>query len=114
MTPDTTTGVGYGVNDIPVRISGEWKRQDIYNALHGRTPKGLGSPDLHHADQMPGSGIHEVLAASHRGNRALHPNGNRGQGVNAKIRKQDKELHWWYRAREQGADNIYPDLIYDQ
>ncbi|SIS06338.1 RHS repeat-associated core domain-containing protein [Moraxella cuniculi DSM 21768] len=111
-TPDTTTGIGYGVNDPPVRVQGEWSKQDIYNGLMGRTPKGLGSPDLHHAHQMPGSAIHEVLPDQHRGNKALHPN-KFNQGVTAKMRQEDKELHWWYRAREQGADDIYPHLIYD-
>ncbi len=113
-SPNTQTGAGYGVNDSPVRIAGRWSKQDIFNALMGRTPKGLASPDLHHADQMPGSAIHEVVPNQHRGNKALHPNGNRNQGVTAEMRKADKELHWWYRAREQGADTIYPDLIYDK
>ena len=31
--PDTATGVGYGVNDPPVRIPGKWSKQDIYNAF---------------------------------------------------------------------------------
>ncbi|MBN6073761.1 hypothetical protein HYE60_00475, partial [Aggregatibacter actinomycetemcomitans] len=110
--PDTATGVGYGVNDPPVRIPGEWSKQDIYNALMGRTPKGLGSPDLHHAEQMPGSAIHEVIPGKHRGNTALHPN-KYNQGVTTEMRNADRQLHWWYRAREQGADEIYPDLIYD-
>ena len=30
------------------------------------------------------------------------------------MRKADRELHWWYRAREQGAEQIYPDLVYDK
>lgn len=25
----------------------------------------------------------------------------------------DKELHWWYRAREQGADELFITRIYD-
>lgn len=96
-----------------MRLEGEWSRQDYFNALNGRTPAGLGRPDLHHADQMPGSAIHEVLPSQHRGNKALHPNGQLNQGVTPEMRKQDKELHWWYRAREQGADELFPDWIYD-
>ncbi|NEN75795.1 RHS repeat-associated core domain-containing protein [Pelistega sp. NLN82] len=110
--PNTVTGVGYGINDTPVRIQGKWSNQDIYNGLMGRSPKGLGSPDLHHAHQMPGSAIHEILPNQHRGNIALHPN-KYNQGVTPQMRNSDRQLHWWYRAREQGADKIYPDLIYD-
>ncbi|WP_314186598.1 hypothetical protein [Aggregatibacter kilianii] len=61
---------------------------------------------------MPGSGIHEVIPGEHRGNTALHPN-KYNQGVTPEMRNADRQLHWWYRAREQGADQIYPDLIYD-
>ncbi|WP_275374626.1 RHS repeat-associated core domain-containing protein [Xenorhabdus bovienii] len=110
--PNPKTGFGYGVNDKPVRISKDWSKQDIFNGLHGRTPKGLGSPDLHHAHQMPGSAIHEVLPNAHRGNTALHPN-KFNQGVTPAMRDADRKLHWWYRAREQGAEQIYPHLIYD-
>jgi hypothetical protein len=112
--PNPLTGEGYGVNNPPVRIQGTWSDQDIKDGLRGRPPRGLGSPDLHHADQMPGSGIHEVLPAQHRGNPALHPNDRRGQGVTPDMRRQDRELHWWYRAREQGADQRFPHLIYDK
>ena len=83
--PSTTTGEGYHVNDSPVRIEGAWSKQDIYNGLMGRTPKSLGGPDLHHADQMPGSPIHEVLPNQHRGNVALHPN-KFNQGVTSEMR----------------------------
>ena len=82
------------------------------NALHGKPPVCLGKPDLHHAGQMPGSGIHEVIPTPHRGNLALHPN-KFNQGVTPKMRIQDRQLHWWYRAREQGADQIFPDDIYN-
>ncbi|MBO2588854.1 hypothetical protein [Shewanella algae] len=109
--PNPLTGEGYGVNNPPVRIDGEWSNQDYFNALNGRSPKGLGKPDLHHADQMPGSGIHEIIPTEHRGNKALH--GQPNQGVTPEMRKAEKELHWWYRAREQGADELFPDWIYD-
>jgi len=110
--PNPLTGAGYGVNNPPVRIAGEWSNSDIYNALYGRSPKGLGRPQLHHADQMPGSGIHEVLASDHLGNAALHPN-KWNQGVTGAMRTQDTRLHWWYRAQEQGAWSVYPNHIYD-
>jgi hypothetical protein len=60
---------------------------------------------------MPGSAIHEVFPGVHRGNPALHPNAS-NQGVTDLMRAQDRQSHWWYRAREQGADQLYPDLIY--
>lgn len=112
QTPDWKTGVGYGVNDPPVRLAGSWSKQDLYNGLMGRSPKGLGSPHLHHADQMPGSGIHEVLPEHHLGNKALHPSGNTSQGVTSQMRDAERQLHWWYRAREQGAELFYPELVY--
>ncbi len=101
------------VHDTPVRIKSEWSLSDIKEALKGKSPKGLGRPDIHHADQMPGSGIHEILPGIHRGNKLLHPN-KHNQGVTPLMRKQDRELHWWYRAREEGADDIFPDLIYNK
>jgi hypothetical protein len=93
-------------------MAGEWSKSDIYNALYGRSPQGLGRPQLHHADQMPGSAIHEVLAKDHLGNAALHPN-KWNQGVTGPMRTQDTKLHWWYRAQEQGAWDVYPQHIYD-
>ncbi|MFZ4738271.1 MAG: hypothetical protein ACOYM9_20110, partial [Bradymonadia bacterium] len=110
--PNPVTGQGYGVNDPPVRIHGEWSLGDMKQALLGHPPRGLGSPDLHHAGQMPGSGIHEVLPVLHRGNPAFHPN-TFNQGVTPEMRIQDRQLHWWYRAREQGADDLLPNWVYD-
>lgn len=112
VTPNPRTGVGYGVTDPAVRIQGTWTEADFMAALRGRSPPTLGRPDLHHAGQMPGSAIHEVLPELHQGNRALHPN-RFNQGVTPQMRREDRQLHWWYRAREQGADRLYPDLIYD-
>lgn len=111
--PDLTTGIGYGVNDPPVRIQGVWSDSDLKQGLLGHAPRGLGSPDLHHAGQMPGSAIHEVLPHLHRNNRALHPN-RFNQGVTQEMRLQDRRLHWWYRAREAGADTRLPDWVYDE
>jgi len=112
VTPNPRTGVGYGVTDPPVRVQGIWTEADFKAALQGRPPSSLGRPDLHHAEQMPGSAIHEVLPDVHRGNPALHSN-RYNQGVTPQMRNQDRQLHWWYRAREEGADQLYPDLIYD-
>lgn len=110
---DVTTGEGYGAGDPPVRIDGEWSDNDIKQALLGHSPRGLGNPDIHHGDQMPGASLHEIRPGDHRNNRALHPN-KYNQGVTAEMRQSDRELHWWYRAREQGADQKFPDLIYDK
>ena len=109
---DVTTGVGYGASDTPVRIEGEWSINDMKQALLGHPPKGLGSPDIHHGGQMPGAAKHEVIPSQHRTNQALHPN-KYNQGVSAEMREEDRLLHWWYRAREQGADELLPDWIYD-
>lgn len=61
---------------------------------------------------MPGSAIHELDSEFHRGYKFLHQN-KFNQGVTSDMRKSDRNLHWWYRAREQGADQILPDWIYD-
>jgi len=110
--PATPASIGYGPNDPPVRIQGDWSESDLKQALLGHPPRGLGSPDLHHADQMPGSAIHEIIPAEHRGNKLLHPN-RYNQGVTLEMRDSDRKLHWWYRAREQGADQRLPEWIYD-
>jgi len=109
---DLVSGRGYSVSDPPVRIAGKWSLNDMKQVLLGHPPRGLGSPDLHHADQMPGSAIHEVLPGQHRTNPALHPN-KFNQGVTSEMREADRRLHWWYRAREQGADKLLPNWIYD-
>lgn len=109
---DVTTGQGYDAGDAPVRIEGEWTENDMKQALLGHPPRGLGSPDIHHGGQMPGAALHEVLPDEHRNNPALHQN-KYNQGVTPEMRQSDRELHWWYRAREQGADQLLPDWIYD-
>ena len=109
---DVVTGVGYDAGDDPVRIEGDWSINDMKQALLGHPPKGLGSPDIHHGGQMPGAAKHEVIPSWHRTNQALHQN-KYNQGVTDEMRTSDKELHWWYRAREQGADDVLPDWIYD-
>ena len=103
---------GFGVNDPPARVKGQWSESDLKQSLLGHPPRGLGKPDLHHADQMPGSGVHEILPGQHRANKALHPN-KYNQGVTPEMRDADRKLHWWYRAREEGADQILPGWIYD-
>lgn len=61
---------------------------------------------------MPGGSLHEIQPDLHRGNTSLHPN-RYNQGVTDAIRTSDRQLHWWYRAREQGADQLFPSMIYD-
>lgn len=39
--------------------------------------------------------------------------GSCGAGKRAEMRMEDRKLHWWYRAREQRADQILPNWIYD-
>jgi len=109
---DVTTGLGYDAGDTPVRIDGDWTENDMKQALLGHPPRGLGSPDIHHGGQMPGGALHEVLPGQHRNNSALHSN-IYNQGVTPEMRMEDRQLHWWYRAREQGADELLPDWIYD-
>ena len=111
-TPDITTGAGYGASAPPVRIDGEWTINDMKQALLGHSPRGLGNPDIHHGGQMPGGSLHEVLPNQHRNNSSLHPN-LYNQGVTNEMRVSDRQLHWWYKAREQGADELLPDWIYD-
>ena len=110
--PSTPRPEGYGASDPPVRIEGTWSEDDISRALFGHPPRGLGSPDIHHGDQMPGASKHEIIPELHRNNSALHPN-KYNQGVTPEMRMEDRNLHWWYRAREQGADQLFPNLIYD-
>ena len=110
-TPDLKTGVGYDAGDVPVRIEGQWSVNDMKQGLLGHPPRGLGSPDIHHGGQMPGGAKHEIIPSQHRNNPVLHPNPN--QGVTPEMRQSDRQLHWWYRAREQGADQALPDWIYD-
>ena len=57
---------------------------------------------LHHADQMPGSGIHEVApgALEHLAP-GMHPNAT-NQGVTPEMRTEDRQLHWQMRGEEMG------------
>lgn len=110
--PNLRTGRGYDAGDAPVRINGQWSINDMKQGLLGHPPRGLGSPDIHHGGQMPGGARHEVLPGSHRNNPASHRN-SANQGVTPEMRKSDRQLHWWYRAREHGADQSLPDWIYD-
>ena len=81
-------------------------------SLLGHPPRGLGRPDIHHGGQIPRAAKHEVVPSEHRNNGALHLN-KYNQGVTPEMRVSGRELHWWYRAREQGADELLPDWIYD-
>jgi RHS repeat-associated protein len=110
--PNLLTGRGYDAGDMPVRIGGTWSVNDLKQGLLGHPPRGLGSPTLHHGGQMPGAALHEVLPKYHLNNSALHRN-RWNQGVTDAMRLSDRQLHWWYRAREQGADQLLPRYIYD-
>lgn len=79
----------------------------------GHSPRELNKPDLHHGGQMPGGAKHEIIPSQHRNNSVLHQN-KYNQGVTPEIRQSDRQLHWWYRAREQGADDLLPEWIYDK
>ena len=109
---DYQTGEGYDASDEPVRIESEWSISDLKQALLGHPPRDLCKPDIHHGGQMPGGARHEILPYQHRNNPALHPN-IYNQGVTDIMRTEDRELHWWYRAREQGAVYLLPECIYD-
>ena len=115
IKPDLNTGVGYGASDPSVIIEKKWTLRDMKEALYGYSPKDLGNPDIHHGGQMPGAAKHEIsqpVVKNHRRNPALHLN-KYNQGVTSTMREEDRKLHWWYRAREEGADILFPDKIYD-
>lgn len=107
-----TPRAGLGVNDPPARLTGPWSDTDLTHGVYGRAPRSMGSPHLHHADQMPGSGIHEVLPDAHMAP-GVHPN-PLNQGVTDAMRTADRQLHWWYRSQEMGAwERLGPEMIYD-
>jgi hypothetical protein len=56
--------------------------------------------ELHHADQMPGSAVHEV-APFHYGISGAHPN-KYNQGVTPAMRTEDTQMHWYMRILEMG------------
>ena len=98
---DCGVGNGLGVNDPPSRVHGPWTRRDHGGAaVNGATPGSLGRPELHHADQMPGSGIHEVDPVAHR-QPGVH-NNMWNQGVDGAMRDADRKLHWWYPVARNG------------
>lgn len=57
LAPSTagTPRAGLGVNDTLARVSGPWSDADLGQGVLGRPPRSLGSPELHHADEMPGA-----------------------------------------------------------
>ncbi|MFG1888060.1 FG-GAP-like repeat-containing protein [Micromonospora sp. NPDC049051] len=106
------TGAGPSVD--PIRVEGPWTLGDIGKGAHGKRPKHLGDRiEIHHADQMPGSAIHELDEVVHRGaGTTLHRN-YRNQGVSPAMRLEDTQLHWWYRSQERGWGHYNPRLWYD-
>lgn len=107
-------GTGAGPADPPMRVEGPWTRQDIIRGALGLRPNHLGDRlEIHHADQMPGSGIHELDQVVHRGpGTDLHRN-EWAQGVTKALRLQDTQLHWWYRSQQQGWGFYGPEEWYD-
>ncbi|MEV4949889.1 polymorphic toxin-type HINT domain-containing protein [Streptomyces sp. NPDC053755] len=107
-------GTGAGPADAPIRNSGAWTRSDIIRGSLGLRPNQLGDRiEIHHADQMPGAPIHELDQNVHRGvGTDLHRNPH-NQGVTKEMRKQDTQLHWWYRSQEQGWGTYSPDHWFD-
>lgn len=88
--------------DPPQRYMGPWTKGDLERASRGLPPKemGRGKLELHHADQMPGSGIHEVSPSEHR-QHGIHSNKFK-QGVTKEMRKEDRSLYWQLRGEEMG------------
>jgi len=111
---DCLSGTGAGPADPPIRVGGPWSRSDIWRGAHGLRPEDLGDDlELHHGDQMPGSGIHELPQDVHRGpGTDLHRNVF-NQGVTPEMRNQDTQLHWWYRSMEQGWGQEPSDWWFD-
>jgi RHS repeat-associated protein len=115
LMPDKrSTDPGYGVKNTPTRISGPWKVSDLKRGATGRAPRTMSETDIHHADQMPGSGVHEIPRDVHRRDSSvLHPN-KHNQGVTDEMRTKDRQLHWWYRSQEMGGrDVLGEEYFYD-
>lgn len=99
-----------GPNVPPQRIHGPWSLGDLERGISGKGPIDLypqftktGKPrplELHHADNMPGSAIHEVFPSHTKD--VWHQTNN--QGVTNVMRRQDSQLHWYFRAQEMGGN----------
>ncbi|TDQ12032.1 RHS repeat domain-containing protein [Pedobacter metabolipauper] len=105
--PNVSIGTGFGPNETPMIFQGPWTTGDLARAANGQGPldfaprtnaAGKRMPlELHHADQMPGSAIHEVKPA----HTSYVPHLNKAnQGVTRAMRVQDSKMHWYYRGRE--------------
>ncbi|MFF2165528.1 RHS repeat domain-containing protein [Streptomyces sp. NPDC058175] len=108
------SGTGAGPTVKPIRQVGPWTRSDIGRGTRGLAPKRAGGNiEIHHADQMPGSAIHELERNVHRGpGTDLHRN-RWNQGVTPQMRTEDTRLHWWYRSQEQGWGHYGPEAWFD-
>jgi RHS repeat-associated protein len=101
---------GLSPTGTPQRIQGPWTQRDLQRAQNGLGPLDLAPArnragrevpiELHHADQMPGSAVHEV-PPFHSGIRGAHPN-RYNQGVTPRMRAEDARLHWQLRGQEMG------------
>ncbi|MBC6460373.1 polymorphic toxin-type HINT domain-containing protein [Actinomadura sp. HBU206391] len=114
VTCNCAPGTGTGPSDAPIRAIGPWTRADIGRGTRGLRPNQLGDRlEIHHADQMPGSAIHELDQVVHRGaGTDLHRN-TWNQGVTNEMRSEDTQLHWWYRSQEQGWGLWSPQAWFD-
>ncbi|SDY65097.1 RHS repeat-associated core domain-containing protein [Lysobacter sp. yr284] len=102
--------IGLGVKALAQRFFGPWTKRDLMRAAEGKGPldfipmrnaAGKEVPlELHHADQMPGSAIHEVQPF-HSAIPGAHPN-KYNQGVTPQMRAEDANLHWQLRGQEMG------------
>ncbi|MCZ0991799.1 polymorphic toxin-type HINT domain-containing protein [Streptomyces diastatochromogenes] len=110
---DGAGGTGYGPADDATRVSGPWTKNDIGRGTRGLRPNQVGDRlQIHHADQMPGSPIHELDQDFHL-NADIHRN-RFNQGVDKLMRRQDTQMHWWYRSMEQGWGSAYgPEAWFD-
>jgi len=94
----------------PQRVQGPWTQRDLERAAQGKGPLDLAPMrnrlgrevplELHHADQMPGSAIHEMLPF-HSNTPGAHLN-KYNQGVTPMMRNRDAQLHWQMRGQEMG------------
>ncbi|RQO64363.1 hypothetical protein DBR43_33055 [Pedobacter sp. KBW06] len=99
--------IKFGTDMEPMKFQWPWAKSDFARAAKGQelldfpprtNAAGKKMPlELHHADQMPGSAIHEVKP----GHTSYVPHPNQiNQGVTRKMRIEDAKMNWCYRGGE--------------